>query len=98
MNTNHASWTRLLTDDDEWVVRTALANIASDLENLAARLDGEETSIDVACRQSAQRYREVLARIELADVDDDDERAMRGPSHFDDDPVELVDTDPGTHE
>lgn len=59
-------WARHLTEDDEWTVRTALSNIASDLERLAAQLDGEETSVDVACRQSAARYREVLDRIERA--------------------------------
>jgi hypothetical protein len=59
-------WARHLTEDDEWTVRTALSSIASDLEALAVRLDGEETSVDVACRQSAARYREVLARIETA--------------------------------
>jgi hypothetical protein len=33
--TMSAEWARRLTDDDEWIVRTALSSIASDLEKVA---------------------------------------------------------------
>jgi hypothetical protein len=63
-----AEWTRNLTDDDEWVVRTALANVADELETLTPKVDtGEYPGLDVALRQSAAKYRATLARINQAD-------------------------------
>jgi hypothetical protein len=61
-------WARHLTDDDEWVVRTALANVASDLDRVADVASTTGTTGD-AIRESAQRYRETLARIDLTDDD-----------------------------
>jgi hypothetical protein len=65
-----AEWARYLTDDDEWVVRTALANVASDLERVAEHADTADTAdtaIGAALSESAKRYRTTLARIELAE-------------------------------
>lgn len=64
---NCAEWARHLTDEDEWVVRTALANLASDLERVA---DAEDTNtINArALRQVAGTYRATLARIEEGSV------------------------------
>jgi hypothetical protein len=69
------AWAQHLTDDDEWIVRTALANIASDLERAGdAREFQPHPSIDAsssssnALHESAQRYRETLARIDRADA------------------------------
>jgi vacuolar-type H+-ATPase subunit E/Vma4 len=61
---NVPGWTRNLTDDDEWVVRTALANVASDLERVADTAD--RTAMSAALAESAQRYRNTLERIEEA--------------------------------
>lgn len=61
------SWARLMRDDDEWTVRTALSCIASDLEKVADTADGAGI-VNPALRQSAERYRQALARIELADA------------------------------
>jgi hypothetical protein len=65
------NWARHLSDDDEWVVRTALANIARDLESVAEEADRApslESSGPVAelMRETAARYRATLARIEDA--------------------------------
>lgn len=57
-------WARLLTDDDEWTVRTALANVASDLQSVADEV-GEGQTRD-ALELSVARYRTVLDRIEHA--------------------------------
>lgn len=63
-------WARLLTEDDEWVVRTALANVASDLEQAMAAISLPDTKVGPAMhatealRESAARYRAVLDRIE----------------------------------
>lgn len=65
------SWTSLLTEGDEWVVRTALACIASDLDRIAddeRAMTDDEAPLTSALRESAQRYRETLARIEMADA------------------------------
>lgn len=69
-----AKWTELLTDDDEWVVRTALANCAADLRRVADETQ-ETTPATVsagpaarALREAAERYERTLKRIELADV------------------------------
>jgi hypothetical protein len=62
-----AEWARHLTDDDEWVVRTALANIASDLERVADAEDTNSVS-SRALREAAGKYRATLARIEQGSV------------------------------
>lgn len=71
------TWTLLLRDEDEWVVRTALANVASDLEKVAeeavATMDATKPTVSAgpavrALRESAARYRDVLARIEMGEV------------------------------
>jgi hypothetical protein len=59
-------WASKLTDDDEWVVRTALGNVASDLERVADAA-AEVGTTGAAIRESAQRYRDALARIEMAE-------------------------------
>jgi hypothetical protein len=66
------TWTLLLKDDDEWIVRTALANVASDLERVADEnpLTANEQA-RAALREGAARYRDVLSRIEMADVAED---------------------------
>ena len=65
---NAPAWALHLTDDDEWIVHTALANVASDLERVAdVAADPSIGTTGQAIRESAQRYRETLARIELAD-------------------------------
>jgi hypothetical protein len=61
------SWCSHLTEDDEWPIRTALACIAADLEKVAASAE-QIVGPSLAIRASAQRYREVLGRIELSDV------------------------------
>jgi hypothetical protein len=66
-----AEWARHLTDDDEWVVRTALANIASDLERVADAEDTDTVSTTVSTRvlrEAAGKYRATLARIEEGSV------------------------------
>jgi len=75
MDRNEAPrWAQLLTDDDEWVVRTALANAAADLNRVAEQVkeDAPETvSAGPAMRvfrESAERYERALKRIEMADV------------------------------
>lgn len=57
-------WARNLTEDDEWVVRTALANVAHDLLEVA----GSEPTADggVALTEIAARYQRTLDRIESA--------------------------------
>lgn len=65
------SWTRLLTEDDEWTVRTALACIASDLERVADAAADPSGTAGGSIRESAARYREVLARIEMTEQDAD---------------------------
>jgi hypothetical protein len=63
------AWARRLTDDDEWVVRTALANVRADLENALAAMPPEERGgARQAITESIARYRATLARIEEADV------------------------------
>jgi hypothetical protein len=59
-------WAQLLTEDDEWTVRTALANVASDLESVADEAFTEQPTAATAIRESAARYRAVLDRIERA--------------------------------
>jgi acyl-CoA reductase-like NAD-dependent aldehyde dehydrogenase len=60
-------WARLLTDDDEWVVRTALANVASDLDRaLAAIPPDDRQPVRRAITDSIRRYKDVLDRIETA--------------------------------
>lgn len=60
-------WCRLLTDDDEWVVRTALANVASDLDRaLAAIPPDDRHPARGAISDSIRRYKDVLDRIESA--------------------------------
>jgi hypothetical protein len=62
-----AEWTRNLTDDDEWVVRTALANVASDLDRaLSAIPPDDRRPARGAISDSIRRYRDVLDRIEEA--------------------------------
>lgn len=51
-----AEWARCLTDDDEWVVRTALANVASDLDRaLAAIPPDDRQPVRRATRSAATR-------------------------------------------
>lgn len=67
---NAPEWARHLTDDDEWIVRTALANVAADLERVAdVAADPAIGTTGRAIRESAERYRATLSRIELADAD-----------------------------
>jgi hypothetical protein len=69
------AWTEHLTEDDEWVVRTALANIASDLERVADEAIQTYNAVRPTVsagpavrvlKDSAQRYRAALERIEQA--------------------------------
>jgi hypothetical protein len=63
-----ADWTRHLTDDDEWVVRTALSNVASDLDRaLSAIPPNDRSAARRAISDSIGKYRDVLTRIEEAD-------------------------------
>jgi len=57
------SWAVHLTEDDEWTVRTALANVARDCEEAAK----EATSaMAPALAEAAAKYHDVLSRIEIA--------------------------------
>ena len=64
--TTGPTWTRHLTEGDEWTVRTALANVADELEKVAAWPDAGVGTTAEALRESARRYREVLDRIDRA--------------------------------
>jgi hypothetical protein len=58
-------WARGLTDDDEWVVRTALANVASDLDRaLSAIPPDDRQPVRRAITDSIRRYKDTLERIE----------------------------------
>lgn len=59
-------WARLLTVDDEWVVRTALACVASDLEKVATETGNLKGTVVGGIAESARRYRQTLERIERA--------------------------------
>jgi len=66
-------WAKHLTEDDEWVVRTALPTAASALERAIALNNRPDAQVgptmhaENALMESAARYRETLGRIELAD-------------------------------
>lgn len=59
------TWARNLTEDDEWVVRTALVNVAADLKAIAK--SGDLTPGGAAVMiECAERYEQALERIEAA--------------------------------
>jgi acyl-CoA reductase-like NAD-dependent aldehyde dehydrogenase len=60
-------WAKALTEADEWVVRTALANVASDLERALSTMPAENRgSARAAISDSIRRYKDTLDRIEVA--------------------------------
>jgi hypothetical protein len=74
-------WARHLTEDDEWTVRTALTSIADELERLIPKVDTREyPGLDIALRQSADKYRATLARITRAGGEDRLLAHLRGSS------------------
>lgn len=61
-----AEWTKRLTDEDEWVVRTALANVASDLDRALSSMPTELRSpAREAITDSRRRYLDVLDRLDF---------------------------------
>jgi hypothetical protein len=56
------SWAQHLIEDDEWVIRTALGNLAYDLESAAEAT--EAGAARDAMNESAKRYRATLARMD----------------------------------
>jgi hypothetical protein len=63
-----AEWAKRLTEADEWLVRTALTNVVSDLERaLSAIPPDDRRPIRGAISDSIRRYKDVLDRIEDAD-------------------------------
>lgn len=64
------TWARHLTDDDEWVVRTALANVASDLDKaLSAMPTDLRSPARKVITESRQRYLDVLDRLDFGPVE-----------------------------